>query len=431
MKYLLFLLITFTYTVFAQNIQDKLTIIDKTKLPFEFVFDEDYTRDLLINSLNDNVYIIPRDQDITADTTLYIFNYSMSQKKWDSLLIQFPPNHFVSFSNYSMIAFAISNKYLVVEGRDRMLVFEKKNEKYLFNYAIISTDIYGIEHNDDFCFDGLKIYSDIIYGCKSSTTHPGGFDGYSSFAKAAADSQLVSTAIFKYDLKNRKLGKFTLVYPEPIGAGFLNFVPRNIIDCNGKYFIISDVTKNNIYLYDTDWNLLDKYSPNHKNWVYDKNLPDVKTVKAAYMDHAKSSIGLMNPFTHTTSLIHNVYFQNDSTILVSWSVPTGNKENKYKYYYDTYKIIDGKLKLVSTLSDSQIDKNSNITFEKAGVAAIKLEQAYFVFNDYIFTISNDVPFDIFSKEIQKMSLKEYYKKLDDYFIENDTKSCILLYKFKK
>jgi len=266
---------------------------------------------------------------------------------------------------------------------------------------------------------------------RSHTSDAGTWGNWSSFADNTADSQLVSTVIMKYDLQNKKLINFEIIYPEPKGIGFLNFIPRENIACNGKYFVISDVSEYNLFLYDTDWNLVDKISPNHKNWVQDKNLPDAVTVATAYKEHPAASIKLMQPFTKTTSLTHNIMFKNSETVLVSWSVPSGKMfGNRYKFFYDEFKITEGKLELVNTFAQAELDKKSKELFGTVGANALEMPGYYYIFDNYLITVSEEVPFDIFSDEIQNMSVKDYYKKLDNYYKKNDIVKSILIYKFK-
>jgi hypothetical protein len=231
----------------------------------------------------------------------------------------------------------------------------------------------------------------------------------------------------KYDLKNKKTINFEIIYPEPKGFGFLNFIPRENIACNGKYYVISDVSEYNLYLYDTDWNLIDKISPNHKNWVQNKKLPDARTVASAYKEAPQKSIKLMQPFTRKTSLIYNIFFKNSETILVSWSVPS----KLGSFIFDEFKIINGKLELINTFEQMELNKNSKELFGTLGANALEMPSSYYLFDNYLVTISEDVPFDIFSDEIQTMKLKDYYEKLDDYYIENSIKRSILIYKFKE
>jgi hypothetical protein len=65
-----------------------------------------------------------------------------------------------------------------------------------------------------------------------------------------------------------------------------------------------------------------------------------------------------------------------------------------------------------------------------GANAFEMPSYYYIFDDYLITVSEKVPFDIFSAEIQNMSLKDYYKKLDDYYKKNDIIRSVLIYKFK-
>ena len=91
----------------------------------------------------------------------------------------------------------------------------------------------------------------------------------------------------------------------------------------------------------------------------------------------------MDPFTHSTSLSHNIMFQNSETILVSWSVPTGDKKNRYKFYFDEYKIINGKLKLTNTFEEAKLDKNSEKTFIESGASALYMPRKYYLFDNYL------------------------------------------------
>lgn len=428
-----------TANMYSKDIQSQLSIVDKVELPFEFD-----NHSILQYCENDVLYILPKEQDIFGSDKLYIFSYDINKKKLDSLILIFPQEHklwdFHINSNgldttfqipFEMQCFSVSDKYFVIEGRDRFLVFEKHNKTYSFKNAAMSKDIYG--HNDLLCFTNFKIVDDMLLGYRCTTADAGGFGNFSSFAKNTNDTQLVSTAIMKYDLKNNKCLKFKLVYPEPKGVGFLNFAPRNNMDCNGKYCIISDITEYNLYLYDTDWNLIAKINPNHKEWVTDANLPNRKTVASLYKGNVKDLLALMNPFTYTTSLIHNIYFKNDSTFLVSWSAPSGdtNMSNRYIFFFDEFKITNKNIKLVNTFIEKKLDKNSTLKVVEAEANIFKMPREYFLKNNYLMYVSGDVPLDIFSNEIKQISVKEYYKKLDDYYTNNGIKNSILIYRFKK
>jgi len=465
---IVFIALLFNYSAIAtaKTIQEQLTIIDKVE--FDFI-EGNSLNDYLFYYFDNSLYMVQKwEQDVTVDTNLYIFRYSIQNKKLDTLTVRFPAEHFYwkmpisqrmreeprdededdeddedeidlegkyfpDDLDFEIYPFAISAQYLVVSGRDRILVFANNKNNFDFLYAIKPEDIYGEEFKYDELFGPhLKIVGDILLGYKSSTINTT-FSGWSSFAYNAADTHLLSTAVMKYDLKNRKIMNFEIVYPGPKGVGFLNFIPRQNIDCNGKYYIISDVSEYNLYLYDTDWNLIDKFSPNHKNWEQDENLPDVAAVATAYKQAPQASIALMRPFTSTTSLTHNVMFKDSETILVNWSVPrndTANPYNRYKFFFDKIKIVDGKLKLINTFEQAELDKNSEKLFGKLGANALQMPSDYFLFDGYLLTITEEAPFDIFSDEIQKISLKDYYQKLDDYFIDNPIKHSILIYKFK-
>ena len=175
---------------------------------------------------------------------------------------------------------------------------------------------------------------------------------------------------------------------------------------------------------------MDKISPNHQNWVQDKNLPSAKEVASAYKIHPKNSIQIMDPFTHTTSLTHNIFFKNRETILVCWSIPTGNKGNRYRFFYDEYSISSGKLELINTYQQAELNRESEKLFGESGANALSMPREYCILDNYLISFSKEVPFDIFSDTIQKTTIKDYYQKVDDYYIDNSTKQSILIYKFK-
>ena len=436
-KYLIYLfLILISNCIYSKDIQNQLSIVDKLDLPFEF--DEN---SILQHYFGNTLYVMPTDQDIASSSELYIFSYTLKDKKLDSMILDFPNEHkntilynartnqIMEIPFFAPKSFAISDKYLVVAGSDKLLVYEYQNNTYVFKYVVFCKEIYG--YDDNLCFDNFLIKDDILLGYRCTIADAGGFGGYSVFAKNAADTEMVSTAIMKYDLNTHNLLNFKIINPEPKGAGYLNFSPRNNMDCSGKYFIISDVIEYNLYLYDTDWKLIDMINPKHKEWIIDKDFPDIKTIATAYK--SGTSISLLEPFTYKTSLTHNVFFQNDSTIIVSWSVPNGSNDrhNRYTFYFDKYAIRNNKLVLLDTYEEAKVDKNSSISFLLSGANAIKYPRNYFMNYNYMFTISGDIPFSIFSNEIKQMSLKDYYKKLDDYYISNDGKKSILIYRFNK
>jgi len=437
-----------TITVNSENtIQAQLSIVDK----IDFCFEVEELEDILFNHFENLLYYLPANQDITADSNLYIFSYSIQNKKLDTITVKFPAEHlywrffrseklrrergrpeerYCLEYEFSIESFAITEQFLVVSGSDRILVFARNENNFEFLYAIKPEEIYGFE---DLLFQHfLKIKNDTLLAYRSHTIDAGNWGNWSSFADNAADSQLVSTVLMKYHLRNRELIHFEIIYPEPKGFGFLNFMPRQNIDFNGKYFVISDVSEYNLYLFDTDWNLVDKISPNHLNWVQDENLPDAVTVASAYKRHPTASIRLMQPFTHTTSLTHNIMFKNSETILVSWSIPTGKRfGNRYKFFFDKFKIIDGKLELINTFEQAEFNKKSSKLFGTAGANALEMPTYFYLFDNYLITISEEVPFDIFSDEIQNMSLRDYYKKLNAFYRKNDIIKSILIYKFKE
>lgn len=424
----------------AKNIQDNFNLVDKFDIPF--TFSTPLTLSFCYHK--NNFYFISKEQDVTADTNFNVFYYSIDKKQLDTMIVKFPVEHFtyknyvperikkemnIDFdfieSKFELSSFAISDNYLIISGMDRFLIYNKKNDEFVFSYVISAEDVYG--HNDQLCFSKLKIVDNILLGYRCTL----GDAGAESFLKQANDTQLVSTAIMKYDLKNKKLLNFKMVYPEPKGFAFLNFAPRENIDCNGNFYIISDVTEYNLYLYDTDWNLTDKISPNHSTWIIDEKLPDARTVATACRKFGNTAtFDLVSSFLHTTSLTYNVMFLNDETILVDWSVPYSENKKERKMFYDIFKIKDGKLLLLNTFEQGELNKNSEKTFGEANTYALQMPRDFYLFDNYLFFISQSTPFDIFSPEIQKLPLKDYYEKLDDYFIDNPTKSSVIIYKWK-
>ena len=274
-KYLFIISFIFFINPFLKSntIQEQLRIVDKQDFFFLGESESLSSISSVIYYYDNLLYFAPGDQSIPEnDMNLYVFSYSIQDKKVDSILVKFPEEHLfynmwipesikqennidVDFYPipFGIQNFAISDNFLIVGGKDRFLVYEKQSNTFEYRYAILSKDIYGEEkERDPLCFPNIKIVGDILLGYRCTTSDAGSFGGFSSFVNDAADSQLVSTAVMKYNLKEQKLINFRMIYPEPKGFGFLNFTPRQNMDCNGEYYIISDITEYNLYLYNTD-----------------------------------------------------------------------------------------------------------------------------------------------------------------------------------
>jgi hypothetical protein len=294
---------------------------------------------------------------------------------------------------YSPFAFCIDNESIFYYDWKYFHCFDLASRKHVF-----STD-----HNG--CGRNLKPLTSkiMIYGV--------GFCG--------TNDNRDQTTIDLIDLekKNQQFLKF----PNPSAPGFAFFQPSNVMDMDEEHVYVADYDNYRILIYDYDSNLLDSIVRHPKEWVKtDKEIPEYPLGS----NQPVSFINKIRPYTAITSLIQNITLVGNNRLFVCWDIPNGD-EFGYIMRYDIWEKINGKWKLkFANIKD--FEESDNAIMDKY---SIPIKYYYRVVGDYLLVKYKGATKELF-EQYQGKTYKEFKDACDEYFLDNDLKSIIAVYKFK-
>lgn len=254
------------------------------------------------------------------------------------------------FNNYntcnmmlvSNIATYKDSLYLITSKKILKYVYNPKSDSIEFSKYI---DLVGIL-NKDILYFANELYLDYpyIYGIKSEYNSKRLDEGVFYY--------------FKINLNDNFDNKFhSIDYP----AGFYWTVagPRNIIDFSKSQYLVTDITKYEIRIFNTNDSLIETISRNPDFW----RASTYKNEK--FKDkHPMEIFNYIKDDSSTKSLIHRVNFMNENRIMVCYSNEKQNSDNIFDYFYDVWERNDSKWEL------KQSDLESDILNEKFGVKLI-------------------------------------------------------------
>jgi hypothetical protein len=231
-----------------------------------------------------------------------------------------------------------------------------------------------------------------------------------------------------YDLKTSTTKEHS--FEKPIGFPLTYFQPKRNINFYKGYFLISDITKYRIRVYDLSFNQVSELSRSSIDWdkdsnqIFNKALENIKTIK---------DVRAKNDYIRTINdryyVINLVDFLNENTIMVCWSTSLNimNNGNGDKFdYYDIWQLNSQKkweLK-EKNIEDSKNNPNDKFNFNNFNY----LFSQYYVKEDKII-IPNFFPFDLRTLDLKNLTYKELYQKQSDYYKTNEIKSSFFIYKF--
>jgi hypothetical protein len=401
-KILLILLMLFCISnnVFTKQEKNKKqkteNIFSFLKLENQYIAEKDGIEpfDYMINFNEKSLYLIRK-----PTTSLHkgdkIVLYQISEKGHKKIYFIFPEDDWlVNFTIYKDKLFILGQYYI-----------------YLYN------DIFGGNQIFNRKLKLSEMYSDIyFYNDKIITT------------KSCLSCEDAGVKALVYDLKTSTTKEHS--FEKPIGFPLTYFQPKRNINFYKGYFLISDITKYRIRVYDLSFNQVSELSRSSIDWdkdsnqIFNKALENIKTIK---------DVRAKNDYIRTINdryyVINLVDFLNENTIMVCWSTSLNimNNGNGDKFdYYDIWQLNSQKkweLK-EKNIEDSKNNPNDKFNFDNFNY----LFSQYYVKEDKII-IPNFFPFDLRTLDLKNLTYKELYQKQSDYYKTNEIKSSFFIYKF--
>lgn len=400
---ILILLILFVNTINIMSKQEKniektnANIFSHLKLENQYIAEKDGIEpfDYLVDFNDKNLYLIKKPTNSLHKDDKIIL-YQISEKGHKKFYFLMPEDDW-------LVNFTVNKDKLYILGQYYIYIFNDIfNAKPLFQQKIKMNEMYS----NIFFFNDKIITTTSCFTCQEQ-----------------------GVKAFIFDLKTNNYKEH--LFETPIGFPLTYIQPKRNINFYKGYFLISDITKYRIRIYDLNFKQISEISRNSDEWdkdsnrVFNKELSNFKTLKDI---RAKNDYIMTNNYKYY--IINLVDFLNDNTILVCWSTSLNkfnNEKGDYKYYYDIWQISSQKkweLK-EKNIEDSQsrpLDKFSFNNFNN-------LFNQYSVKEEKII-IPNFFPFDLRTLDLKNLTFKELYQKKSDYYKTNDIKSSFFIYSYK-
>lgn len=335
-------------------------------------------------------------------------------------------------SNESKIYYNDNSLLIIDYVKDTLKIVNRtKNELKTIDTSIIKLwDIYDITELNDFfvvtAFTKILLinktdFSDIRIINQSS------FLPYTSIYQNSIISYGINSSNGHARIGNRSIveriysniTRDTLILNDPFGVYLCDFTTRKNISFFNGIIAVSDLAKYNINFFDLNLNLIDNLSYNHGSWMELKEeIPSFRLELGV-----SPPFHLLRRFNTEISQIWLTNFINDSTLLVTWSIPKiDDSEGGFTHFHDLW-IYDKKWELIETIDDTlSNDLKYSLDFEN-----IEIGQNYYVKNNYLYIIK---PFPLdFVKNNKNTKKQVFHENLNEYYISNELEYTCFIYKY--
>ncbi|GEM_PF-5272194 len=344
---------------------------------------------------NDNLYIYPNKYlvDSKHKQINKIIKYDLKNRKLKEIRLNLPD----SLKDLHFKNIEVSNDFFFLIDWDKRLSIYDRHNKHIINSISVPRPYTYIKFVDNKLF----LMESGIYSSNRNTK--------------------TRTHLGIYNLSDNTLNNYDIKDPE--NYQFSYFSPTKFVAISKKCFIVSEIDKYKLRLYDYDLNNVNTISYRHKDWVkIDESLyKDIKPSKIK--NHtAKYYIDMLRPYYFDMSFIRKINFINDSLLLINWTIPIKNIKKKelydiWKYNKTNNKFEPLKLKLT--------DKIPNMDNKFIDTKILPFYNNYIVMDNYLIDIQ-PIPISIY----QDITYQELLEKINDYFVNNNMKYSIIIRKYK-
>lgn len=375
----------------GQSIQKiiKLDTIINTQIVLESTWEK------VTTTVYDNKIWMYRPQWNGNDSIMFI-RYDLKTLKGDTI-IAYVPNLYLRIKNPQARCLSVNENYLVITFTDAMLVFNNVKGQLTFNKIFPIAESYNY----------LKINDKMLVCGKVYNHHPL-TDPY-------------KTALVIYDLKKDTFPHYLNPYFNDIE--FSHFGGNHWIDSYNDKILFSQTTEYSINIYNTRLDSIENINrKNIKHWKAFNHKITKRLSENIAPEDVKELIDSLTPYHLTISRIEGAYFIDDTTIIVRY-IPVNSKKNN-KRMYDVWRKNKQWILLHSDLSDEDTF-NSNEIISKENFSLEGYAYQTFVLNNTLISIRAET--DIYP--IGK-NQKNYNKEKEKYYIKNNPKVMITIFKIK-
>jgi len=291
-----------------------------------------------------------------------------------------------------LLEFQINNKYIICLGFKTIYIFKHNNlENITFiKRTDINVNLKNIKiENEKVFLTGVEFSED---NCEFET-----------------QTIVMVLNLNTYELEN--------IYFDNIhGVDLANFSPRKMIDYNEGIITVADIDRYEINFYDTTGSYLYTIGNNPDEWISTTDEIPVYDCGIYLANHLADT----RRFNSEISQIMRSEFINNSTFMVTWSVPLFN-DDVFATRYDIYKKTKGKWKLVEdSLKDFIANDNDNFTSN-----SVKIFNSFYIREGLLYSIQA-FPSDLI--KFETLTNLDFNKILENYYFENDLKYTCFIYK---
>ena len=210
-------------------------------------------------------------------------------------------------------------------------------------------------------------------------------------------------------------------FPNPSAAGFSFFSPQKVMEIDKDGVYISDFDKYRIMLYDFDSNPIDSIIYKPKEWLEtNKEIPKYPNNFFKPTVYIKK----IQPFLKKISIIHSIDRIGKNDLLICWSIPKGGDFNN-DYRYDIWTKTNGDWFLKES-NKKEFTNDKNLIIDNY---SISFNNRCRIVGDYLIVIQIGSSVELF-KKFSGLNSKDYFKQCEKYFINNNLKTLIGVYKIK-
>jgi len=388
------LLILINITVLEANDFLKKNVIFQNQI----ILDEAVKKDFILKKTEDKIYLcweypVVFDDDETK--YLYVQNITDS----DSIKIQIPDE--IKF--YYVRGFGAYKNYLYFSISKKLII-----------YNILTKKVETINLNRSFDFitrlkKSIYLYD---YGFDSDFM---GKDKFINITKIDADTKDIIYEKYLDEIYGVELGTYS---------------PKNMIEINEEFIIISDILKYNIKIFNHDFKLLSTIKYKNKDWVnLDNKIRDrlLKTGQYFYNQNSvKKAFVPLDSICINNSRIYKIYLLNKNKLLVYWKKPNLKNFKPKDLFVELWEInLDGTYKLLK--ETESVKKQISLDGRQFSTLDFQIPYSFYAKDDLII-FPQSIPLDI--KDFIGEDEAIINKKIENYYINNEIKYSLFIYKIK-
>jgi len=388
MKFKLLLIIILTNFGYSQNINK---FIDNYSFEKKIIIQNDYIGSMPM-IYHDGISLYLMGTEKLSDENNFAF-YALYK---DDKLYYVESKH----KNFFPVNFAIVNKNLFLLTLDHLYIFNYKDKDSTYYYS----DRYSIDPSLTYIKPNINKTKIFLYGIT---------------LRSANLKSKNHTKFQIFDINKNRLEKLQTI-SDPSAFAFCLFQPRQFIDMNDNFVVVSDIIYKTFRIYNHNAELIhtikDSFYNSRKTTV--DSLEYILSRKSYIKENIHKFMGEIRDYNKFIPLVHNIWLSKKNELVVMYSEPTGTLL-PYNIKVDKWIHSNNSWTKIWDRQGDNICKNDEIlTYSNLGFYnEFKIFDKLFIINKESFPL-----------DFKEQTKREYEKNVNEFFKKNDIKSIYYIYR---